>query len=675
MIIGKAKFKNYSKFDSWLRSEGMHWGYENKYQFVGEGQTYNKDMDEALSSLYLKKGGFTVFPYDNSRNADKFHQIYEYTAEYGLSFELVESNDVYSIFQFGKQKYLVPTGELDIEIQDDMSHLTLGEIRGLGIQGAGMQLARLEESITIAGTEIQVEKKQQEIETIQRDIKKLKEEQQQELERIKAELEARYKEKAALIQEKMQKAQQQLESIKQELFLLDTELYGIRCFLGETVEFIKLRSGRPAAVEEPVVLYQKIRFLDEELAKMVSIYALEETDISLFEKFIQSCDFAAEHFAPGDKSISLVQLTRESTGYVSSSKLHNMLEKYDVYHGHRIGVLIRNGMNLYIGWTDAERIQIPDENLFYRPKKEEYQQEEKENHLKKLTKEEVASRYFVYSILQGALHGGDMLQIPKEESIVNGGGKYIIYSMADGYLEDNRFGLFRDILERCNQEIRKDDAVLCVQQLRAKQSNYTIYSNDRGRGEKNRTHDVSASDNTIYYINLLEVEEYPRTTYMAHGNEYHTRGWAKEHTFSNDVKNIREEIVKEPHYFVSLHKSYSASERARANFELFSDEIINLTFLNSVWLLYAINNRKVGRWHIGGQEVSFAYSLKYLNKALEYIKEREEKERELLLIYMGKLPAEWQVALSEWKLSKHVHFITDYQAKRFAKYYQSEKKD
>ena len=83
---------------------------------------------------------------------------------------------------------------------------------------------------------------------------------------------------------------------------------------------------------------------------------------------------------------------------------------------------------------------------------------------------------------------------------------------------------------------------------------------------------------------------------------------------------------------------------------------------------YAIQNRKVGRLFIGGKEVSYAYAMRYLNTALEYLRNREKQEKALIMKYSYLLP-EWEVALSEWKLVHNVHSITDYQAKRFAKYY------
>ena len=39
----------------------------------------------------------------------------------------------------------------------------------------------------------------------------------------------------------------------------------------------------------------------------------------------------------------------------------NILKAYNRYHGKTIGIIIRNGENLYLGWTDEERVHIKDD--------------------------------------------------------------------------------------------------------------------------------------------------------------------------------------------------------------------------------------------------------------------------------------------------------------------------
>ena len=57
-----------------------------------------------------------------------------------------------------------------------------------------------------------------------------------------------------------------------------------------------------------------------------------------------------------------------------------------------------------------------------------------------------------------------------------------------------------------------------------------------------------------------------------------------------------------------------------------------------------------------------------MNKAMEYLKEREKEEYSLIVQY-AELKEKWQIELSEWKIANNVHIITEYQAKRFAKWY------
>lgn len=65
-----------------------------------------------------------------------------------------------------------------------------------------------------------------------------------------------------------------------------------------------------------------------------------------------------------------------------------------------------------------------------------------------------------------------------------------------------------------------------------------------------------------------------------------------------------------------------------------------------------------------------AYAIKYLKTALDFVKRREEKEREFIIEYYPELDSvtDWQVKLTDWKLEFDVHTITSYQAKRFAKW-------
>ena len=63
--------------------------------------------------------------------------------------------------------------------------------------------------------------------------------------------------------------------------------------------------------------------------------------------------------------------------------------------------------------------------------------------------------------------------------------------------------------------------------------------------------------------------------------------------------------------------------------------------------------------------MDYANSIPYLKKALDYIRERESAEADMLSKYMD-LYDGWQVDVSEWRLKHNYHRLTDTRAKKFA---------
>ena len=324
--------------------------------------------------------------------------------------------------------------------------------------------------------------------------------------------------------------------------------------------------------------------------------------------------------------------------------------------------------------------------------------------------------------------------------------------MAVGWIEDNTYGSWQDILDSSNGEIKRGDMVLTMQRITRDDAGdfkrrYEKYNNDRGRGEKNRTHDVSISDCKVYPVNLIDRDEVWKFFYLdypcmviehrenekttEHGTscqireeyrqlqgpptfssqievlkngmglcdygkvteknalEYATwnvdyygkNGFYCEHkSFSSEKKAYwrkvyaAEHVTTEWHYFISEIKEDSGydwrtgsqKKKARANMEVHKGEFLNLTYLDSVRLRYAIANRKVTAWRIGRCDVDYAAALRYLNKALEYLDEREKEEKEMLLKYMDELPENWQVDLALWRKEHGYHTLTEARAKKWA---------
>lgn len=688
-------------------------------------------------------GGLNLIP------SDSFDKKVEATIAYlnamGLHWDLLFSNEVIVIIRYGSLSFGLPPELVDCHPYCDLDHESIGSLRnrirtaesGMNaiVPAAGISKADVKNKISLV--EDQINEKKQE-------ISELEAKQRKEIEKIKQEIMAKYQKQFDLINEKKAEMEQMMDRLEKQLFVLDTELYSIRCFMGETVQFVQLRSGRHTAIETPVVLYQKIRYLDEEMGKFLAVYDFDAEDRSLFEQALQHREDLFSLFAPPEKSISLIQISRNSIQYGDNPAVANMLTEYRSLHGTQIGILIRDGENLWIGWTEHDCIHI-SEDAFLNPKTDVTTVEDSGA---ASSKEEIASRYFIFSILQGVVHNNKMLHLPEGTSVFRKNA-YVVFSMADGWLEDNRFGTFSAIVERTNQQLQVGDMVLTTLTITRDDRYVGRYGgmstylepwhNDRGRGDRNRTHDASIPDKKVLPINVIDKEvcysllydEYRCTvehvptdqenvsTYktsrtnekIREGEEqfkvwdgfyenrkndgYDLRGFTDEEIYEwylardrkywktytdtdlidpvNETasykvpKGIRKNFTR-LHYYLSAEKECGrwTGKKSFANMEIEEGEYLNLTYLNSVYVLYAIQNRKIGGWIVGGKRMDYANSIQYLNIALEYLRKREEKEAELLEKYMDLYP-DWQVDLSEWRLENRYHRLTDTRAKKFAK--------
>lgn len=393
---------------------------------------------------------------------------------------------------------------------------------------------------------------------------------------------------------------------------------------------------------------------------------------------------------------------------------------------------------------EAEKVRIKDENVYLKPETREDSLEEAEAQ----SREEVASRYFVFSILQGVLNDGRILKVPEKINVLTPS-PYLIFSMADGWLEDNRYGTFADIVERTDAPLMKGDMILTTIKIErddaglgniwnnGRSTRYDAWNNDRGRGERNRTHDAHIPDRRVVPVNLVDtidtytitekkfrltVTEVPvkvvregNTTvtqfrydtkktneYLGKITSYLTvknnklyekidvkgkspeqilaaaKAYGYVHTDAEQITmdhthsyyTVFESIVHtetEKEYYVSAKKdNYWKDADSFANMKIRPGEYLNLTFLNSVYLVYAIQNHKIGGWRRGGMTVDYANSIPYLNKALEYIRKREKEEAVMIGRYM-ELYEGWQVDVSEWRLKNNYHRLTDARAGKFAK--------
>lgn len=678
--------------------------------------------------------------YEYSYQQQFLKESHDYLSSLGLSFDLLYVGEDYVIICDSRYSYFLPLEFVTIEEYKNYDNLPVSALKSIGSDAGTSLIPAGVEDISVDDVKSRMEEKTSEIEKVKLQVKALEEEKREKLEELKRQLEETYKDKFSLIEQKMQELNLLKADLEKQLLMLDTEIYGIRCYNGETVKFVKLSDGTPCGQDMPVVIHQKIRFLDEEMGKLLSIYAFDGSDYDLrtFEKALVIREDIKDTFLPQKRCVCFIKVSRSGLIQLPSEQVANMLDTYEKYHGKTIGILIRNGEQIFIGWTSEDRVDLRDEKAFYGNSKTV--SDEEEQHVdKESSQSEKISRYFIYSILQGVFDHGKIISIPERINILKPS-PYILFSMADAWIEDNRFGQFADIVERTQRPFKKGDMILTTMRITRDdryntKSRYERWNNDRGRGDKNRTHDAYLSDCTLYPVNCIDRTDiykfyYLQYPWMSYENDspktetvellqgppvlnstdmdilnhekwgHKLKGkspeeiyellkgmvrWLRfdelhgESIYTNFHESIKRVCIRRYHhtelehtrldYFLSAQKeaNWLTGKSANANLMFYENEVLNLTFLNSVWVRYAINNRKVGSFRIGGTAVDYAQALKYLNKALSYLDEREKEEAALLSTYM-ELYEDWQVDLSEWKLENDIHVLTDTRAKRFAQF-------
>lgn len=659
-------------------------------------------------------------------------ELRSYAEAFEATFKCLYSCEDFCILSLGGEAYtiMLPPQYVELSLYKDYTGLTAAQ-RYLILAGGDESIAYSPQDKALVedpatsyeGAKSALDQKKEAAAALRQKMEDVKEARTGELNALRLEIEAKQRE----LEEKQQtlmaelearKAEMelQLEKMEMDIYRLSSEIYAIRCYTGECVDFLRIRQGRTATEDTPLVLHQKMRYMDEELGKLASIYDVDFRDKGRFEDLIRYNDHALDAFAPTDRSLMLVRVSRTNKGYYNHADYENMLDVAKKYRGTCIAIVLRDGENVYVGWTDESKIDFSEE-MFLRPgtyedadpdaEQRKYESDsDYEKRMKAKAKKslsESVGRMFIFSILQGAIDRG-MVKFPVPVN-VNKPSEYIVRSFADGWLEDNKYGEFTDIIDRCNKVVKAGDHILSIQSLRAEALKdfsgrhayiHQSWHNDRGRGEKNRTHDVFMRDCTIYPINLVERRaDYRLTLHYADGSrqthgyrdttEAQMKGYGKRLVDATKWRSDSARVVDfdieptsdfgEDEIFVSLEKDNWSEATSRANFQVYRSEFINLRCMCSTWLIYTLTNHKTSGIRIGGHEVDFAHLIPYLKTALSFVQKREAEELELLKPVIPGIEndPEWPAKLSEWKLEtgKKLYKQT---VKRFAQFYKEGEK-
>ena len=368
-----------------------------------------------------------------------------------------------------------------------------------------------------------------------------------------------------------------------------------------------LKQGQGAPKEQPLTIYQKLIFLDEDLPRLTALY---DTTSSSLEEALKTSDALLEHFCPSNKAIVFLKQRHSQGSYELNNTVMRFIQNTMPNH---IGMLIRNGDNVWLTWLDDKSIHLDEDSFGSKASQED------------LTVDLLKSRHYLNNILLGFLERGDYLQL--DHPVTNlFEDKGIIFATADNQLVDTTYLTFSELLNSVNRYNNPGDPIYLFNAIRDSRTNVGRgIETYRGRGENGLT-DGAFVDDGYHTINGIDT--------------------------LNDM---------DQHVYVQATRR--AWDTNKVNLYIEDDEYINLKFLTSHLIDYYIQSKRIGDLTNTRRYVDYVHMLPILFD-IKTILLKQEKEDRL------HIPAkDYNLnLLTAFKITHNVRKITPYQAKRYSKW-------
>lgn len=424
---------------------------------------------------------------------------------------------------------------------------------------------------------------------------------------LKAQMEAQIKalyEKQSL---QMAALQEQIAKYEHDLFIMRTNLTAYEYRQGLGVNMTRLKQGQLAPTSQPITIYQKLIFLDEDLPRLTALY---DVDSPSLEEALKTSDALLEHFCPTNKGIVFLKQRKSQGTYELDNTVMRFIQNTMPNH---IGMLIRNGDNVWLTWLDDESIRLNEDSFGSKASQED------------MTIDLLKSRHYLNNILLGFLERGDYLQL--DHTVTNlFEDKGIIFATADNQLVDTTYLTLSELIDSVNRYNSPEDPIYLFNAIRDGRTNVGRGINTyRGRGENGLT-DGAFVDQGFHTINGIDT--------------------------LNDL---------EKHVYVQATRHMWDTNKVNLYIE--TDEYINLKFLTSSLIDYYIQSKRIGSLTNTSRYVDYVHMLPILFDIKKHLIQQEKEDR-------LHIPAkDYNLnLLTAFKITHNVRNITPYQAKRYSKW-------
>lgn len=163
--------------------------------------------------------------------------------------------------------------------------------------------------------------------------------------------------KAEMQAKMMAEMQAKIKLYEHELLIMRSNLTAFEYRNGLTVNFMNIHKGDNAPTQQPIIIHQKLIYLDEDLPRLKDLY---DEHAGSLEVAIKHSPALLEHICPTSKGITFLKM-RNSAG---SFELNNtVMEFVRDTMPNEVGVLVRNGENTWLTWLDSEDISLSEDSF------------------------------------------------------------------------------------------------------------------------------------------------------------------------------------------------------------------------------------------------------------------------------------------------------------------------
>ena len=670
------------------------------------------DFDEMLTKTF---GGYGSDPKTDYKEwlSKKIAEVKRAMAHYeelGGKLEIVVETGRFYVIKYAACRYLaIPKEFADVERVNNYDDFTVSDIRAMlsggnsvDVEGGGLVLASTENALGLPTTVRMCDVRSKHAE-MQKELERAEVEAKEEYELARKEMERKMQELKEKQELQLAELRQRVDKMKDSIFMLELNIFALRSLFGETFTLTQLRRGKTS--DNPLVLYQKFKFLDEEFA----LLAVKEfgrfdgnhgTTIEIFKK---QC--VLDVFAPSEKCITFFRTSKDKKYFTYDSEFDG-LKALEYYHENQVGMVIRNGENIWLSfideevfvednlfesaatWAEAERKIKPDWKGEYDYKNDII--DPGKTKLRDPVVKKAIDKMMLFYIIEGLVQSTNIFTELKEVNLRVPSDK-VIFSSADNQLESYKYPDFKTYFSSWREnplDVKWGETILVVEKGAASRivgGGQHWEEKHRSRGYQNRARDAEDIKPGLHQVSYIEVHDrwYEQ---MVNDPPYKT---AEENNgtpiyYQKRVdadKKDEPNVVYRPEveFYVSVKRHPYDWERMdrwgnipsrinNVNLRVYNEDFCPVAFINSNYVLSWMEQKNIGDWYKG----NYVYLVENIfHSLLKMLRGREERENTMIRAHIPEFegkPDELD-AVTEWKKEHNVKNFTEYQAKRFVRWY------